>query len=92
MTVNNWERHRTAPMVHWLPQIIDFLGYAPYDPAWGPGRRLRTAREGLELSQRKLGSLLGVDGSTVARWENGRAQPGCDVRKRLNALLAAFRA
>ncbi len=38
----------------------------------GPGRRLRLAA-GLSLAE--MGALVGVDASTVARWEKGLTYP-----------------
>ena len=65
----NWECNATHPALLWRPRIIEFLGYAPYDPSWTPGERLRAAREALGLSRRKMAKALGVDEGIVAKWE-----------------------
>jgi transcriptional regulator with XRE-family HTH domain len=53
-SVVNWECNATLPALHWRPWIIEFLGYAPFDSSWGPGERLRAAREALGLSRWRL--------------------------------------
>ena len=59
-------------------------------PRTGPrGRRLRLAarREQVGLSQRKLAERLGVERSTVARWEDGTRTPQASWRPGLARLL-----
>jgi transcriptional regulator with XRE-family HTH domain len=87
MTVNNWECYRTVPMVQWLPRIIGFLGYAPYDPSWGLGRRFRTAREALGWSRRRMAKALGVDERTVLKWEWEKPTRKALPQDRFKALL-----
>lgn len=40
------------------------------------GKRIRKARRDADLSQAKLGELLGVSDKTVAAWEKGRNEVG----------------
>jgi hypothetical protein len=75
MNVNNWGRHRTAPMVHWLSRIIDFLGYVAYDPSWTAGERLRAGREATGLSRRRMAKVLGFEEGMV-KWERGKGRSG----------------
>ena len=89
-SVVNWESNATHPALHWRPRIIEFLGYAPWDPAWTPGERLRTAREAMGLSQRRVSDRLGVDQGTVAQWEGKGARPGREVLQRFRRLLASL--
>ena len=35
------------------------------------GQRIRAAREGADLSQIKLSSLLGINQTTLSKWERG---------------------
>jgi DNA-binding XRE family transcriptional regulator len=53
-TIYNWETNRTEPEVCLIPHIIDFLGYAPYDPNWTFGLRLKAIRSALGLSQEQF--------------------------------------
>jgi DNA-binding XRE family transcriptional regulator len=46
-TIYNWETNRTEPEVRMISHIIDFLGYAPYDPTWSFGERLKAIRSAL---------------------------------------------
>jgi transcriptional regulator with XRE-family HTH domain len=82
-TIYNWETNRTEPEVRLIPSIIDFLGYAPYNPNWPFGERLRAVRSVLGLSQEQLAKRAGVDESTVAKWERGKHKPS---RKKVIAL------
>ncbi len=75
-TIFNWEWNRCSPRIHHLPQIIEFLGYCPYDPAWSPGRVLTVARKYRGLRQKDLARRLGVDPGTLGRWERGERRPG----------------
>ncbi|MFQ5456897.1 MAG: helix-turn-helix domain-containing protein [Myxococcota bacterium] len=92
MTVVNWELNRTAPSLRFGPRIIHFLGYAPYDPSSSPSERLRTAREAVGLSQKRLAQALGVDEDTVAQWERGRKSPGIELAKKITRLLKVLSA
>jgi transcriptional regulator with XRE-family HTH domain len=74
-TIHNWEMNRTVPEVRVIPKVIDFLGYAPYDPAWTFGRWLRAVRSTLGLSQEQLAKRAGLDESTIAKWEREERRP-----------------
>lgn len=61
--------------------IIAFLGYDPRPvPAFLP-ERLVWYRQGKGWSQRRFAEVLGVDPTTLARWEKGERQPIGDYRK-----------
>ncbi|MHB1842144.1 MAG: helix-turn-helix domain-containing protein [Sulfobacillus sp.] len=53
------------------------------------GRRIRRLRRERDLSQRLLGSLVGVDGSTVAHWELGSRLPSAEALRRCAAVLGS---
>ena len=86
--VANWETGRTSPSLPFLPRIVDFLGYSPLDASdMTLGQRIRIWRRMRGLSQRDLAAELGVDPSTVLRWEqdgNRRTSRGWEA---LSALL-----
>jgi transcriptional regulator with XRE-family HTH domain len=73
-TIHNWETNRTAPEVCLIPHIIDFLGYSPYDATWSFGQWLRVVRLALGLSHRRFAERVGVDQSTVLKWEREEHQ------------------
>jgi len=75
-TILQWESNKTAPGVHYIPKITDFLGYCPYTPARSFGEKLAAWRRySLGLSQREMAKRLGVDASTLARWEKDEKRP-----------------
>nr|WP_315024310.1 helix-turn-helix transcriptional regulator [Brevundimonas diminuta] len=51
------------------------------------GRKLKDAREALDLSQADVGREVGVTGQTIYLWETGRSRP---LRKYVNALAATL--
>lgn len=51
--------------------------------------RVANLREALDLSQRELAEVLGVDEASVRYWEGGRRQPSRLARRALTALLQA---
>lgn len=75
LTITNWERNATEPELRFMPTIIDFLGaYHEPRPDSLP-RRLVAARRAMGLSQREAARRMGVDPSTLARWERGERLP-----------------
>jgi DNA-binding XRE family transcriptional regulator len=87
-TIYNWEMNRTEPEVRLIPGIIAFLGYAPYDPGWTFGQRLKAIRSALASSQEQLAKCVGLDESTIAKWEREGHRPS---RKGLDALKGLLR-
>lgn len=47
---------------------------------------IKKIRTGLMLSQTDFGKLLGVDYSTINRWENNKGTPGFKAQKALVAF------
>jgi transcriptional regulator with XRE-family HTH domain len=86
-SVTSWEGNRAHPKAIQVPGIICFLGYAPLEPAEPWPARLRRARQAVGLSRKSLAAKLGVDESTVARWEKGHGQLLGRLRNRLKAIL-----
>ena len=93
-TVKNWEVGNTAPALWFVPRLIRFLGYIPVDTTGDSlplSDRLKTFRRVRGLSQKQLAAMLGVDPSTLARWEHGRG-PSNEVHSaRLRVLLRCQR-
>jgi len=69
VTIKNWEVKATEPAIHFLPKIIEFLGYNPLPPAQTLGQRITRCRRTLGLSQRELAGRLGIDEGTLWHWE-----------------------
>jgi len=92
MTICNWEINRTSPQLYLIPRIIAFLDYNPYDTQSGSlGKRIVAYRRVMGITQKELARRLGVDPSTLARWETGRGQPSKKLRERLEDFLKANR-
>jgi transcriptional regulator with XRE-family HTH domain len=89
-SVTNWELNRTSPALRFLPGIIRLIGYVPVSSGPSMADRLRHSRRSLGLAQKRLAGLLGVDESTVARWERGSRHPRRDLRARLGAVLGQW--
>jgi transcriptional regulator with XRE-family HTH domain len=75
-TIWNWECNESSPQIHLLPQILKFLGYDPFPPSSGSiGETLVLTRRHLGLTQQAMAERLGVDPTTLARWERGKGRP-----------------
>lgn len=47
------------------------------------GERIRSAREAREISQKKLGQLLGLSDKAISAYEAGRTYPPIDTLERI---------
>jgi site-specific DNA recombinase len=85
--VFNWERNTSAPAVRYMPAILDFLGYNPVPPATSWADRLVRHRTSLGLTQEESARHIGVDPSTLARWERGEREPAGHLAQRAHRFL-----
>ena len=77
ITIHNWETGKTEPPTRNLPLIMDFLGYCLYVPRGTfPEKLLAYRTIFLGLTRKELAGSVGVDESTVLRWERGQRRPG----------------
>lgn len=74
-SVFNWEANRGQPQLRYMPTIIGFLGYNPLPEPEGLAVRLVWRRTSLGLTQKEAAQRIGVDQSTLARWERGERAP-----------------
>lgn len=91
-SVYNWENNRSKPGVAYMPAIIRFLGYNPLPPPNGWANRLVQWRTVLGLSQKESAKRMGVDASTLARWERGEREPTGKFAARASRILASAEA
>ncbi len=87
-TVNYWENKHFNPEVQYVPKLVAFLGYDPFEPP--PASfplQLRTARISAGFTRRQLAARLRVHPGTVAEWERGEARPVRTSQRKLRALL-----
>jgi transcriptional regulator with XRE-family HTH domain len=91
MTVNNWERNRCQPKLYLTPKIVQFLGCNPFPTNQNSSiiEAIKAYRLMHGLSQKNMARALGIDPTTLARWENGRSRPVATLRKRLARLLGS---
>jgi transcriptional regulator with XRE-family HTH domain len=88
-TISRWETNETSPQVHHLPKIVWFLGYNPLPASKALPGRLLMARELLGVTQRVMAKRLGIDPTTLARWENGKSCPSKKLRAVIEHLLGS---
>jgi transcriptional regulator with XRE-family HTH domain len=69
-----------------MPAIIVFLGYNPLPEAGDMAGQLVWQRTSLGLTQKEAALRIGVDQSTLARWERGVRVP----EGKYAALVAEF--
>lgn len=74
-TIWNWECHKSSPQIHVLPQVTKFIGYNPFPEPTSEAEKLVVARKALGLTQKAMARKLGVDPTTLHRWENGVRRP-----------------
>ena len=86
-SVWNWERGGMKPESRYLPSIISFLGYNPLPEPDNLQARLVWARSSRGLSRVACARPLGIDPSTLARWETGSRKPSAG---HLDALKTLF--
>ena len=86
-TICYWENNRATPYISYIPNIIKFLGYVPFDTSCDTLReKIVTSRKLLGLSQRKYARLIGIDPSTLGKWEQGKSTPRPDKLEKLGLL------
>jgi transcriptional regulator with XRE-family HTH domain len=93
-SVAYWENNRNQPSLRMIPGIIAFLGYnpdldAPADETLG--ERIIRVRRALGIRQNDLARQLGVDPTTLARWERGESAPAPENRSVLIDFLMTSR-
>jgi transcriptional regulator with XRE-family HTH domain len=86
-TIWNWERQRNQPEIRFIAPIIQFLGYDPLPQPESFPERLKTYRLKQGLSQKKLAIKLGIDPSSILRWEKGIHKPTPDYQKLIFKIL-----
>ena len=86
--IRNRENNYSEPVLKFIPKIIDFLGYAPYDVSKLTfGERIKIARESKGLSIRGLARELGVDPKTIWSWENNKHEPNKELKEKLKRFV-----
>lgn len=84
-SVLNWEKERSNPSVNHMAGIVRFLGFNPLPTGSSIGERLVAHRKARGITQKEFAHMLGVDPSTLAKWERGEREP----RGRFEKIAAA---
>ena len=80
-----------SPPLRFIPKIIRFLGYVP--PAKQPqsfGEKIVNHGRLSGITQKELANRLGVDPSTLRRWESDKSRPLKRHLERLNVFLGSM--
>ena len=88
MTVVNWEKSHTAfPRINHMAGVVRFLGFNPLPNGDSVAQRLVNHRKALGVTQNQFAQELGVDPSTLAKWERGERQPVGKYLDRVREVL-----
>jgi DNA-binding XRE family transcriptional regulator len=71
ITVLNWEKGKTEPLIPAFPPILAFLGYSPLPQSSRVGEQLLHMRKHRSWSIREAACHRGVDPTTWCDWERG---------------------
>ena len=87
-TLFRWERNTARPQIRYFPLILKFLGYDPFPTSETLADKLRAARRRRGLTQTAFAKRLGVDPTTLRKWERGRARPNSRSLKIVKKLVS----
>ena len=75
-SIYSWENNLSEPAFRYIPKIIEFLGYIPFETsAKSIGEKIITYRKLRGLSQKQLARQLGIDPGTLSKWERDKQKP-----------------
>ena len=75
MSIVNWEKGHCSPRINHMAAVVEFLGSNPIPNGDTMAPRLVNHRKALGMTQKDFARQLGVDPSTLARWERGEREP-----------------
>lgn len=84
--ITNWELNRNRPEVRYMPKIIAFIGYCPYNTVGDLIDRVETVRQAFGFTRKQLAKILQVDESSLAGWVRREHKP----EKRSQEILRSF--
>jgi transcriptional regulator with XRE-family HTH domain len=87
MSVVNWEKGHTSTRINHMAALVKFLGFNPLQIGDTLAQRLVNHRKALGIPQKEFARQIGVDPSTLARWERGEREPGGRFRKMVEVAL-----
>ncbi len=90
MSVVNWEKGHSTPRVIHMAKVVEFLGYNPLPTGATIAEQLVAHRKARGLTQKIFARELGIDPSTLAKWERGEREPKGRFRKHALSTIATF--
>lgn len=92
-SVLNWEQNCTSPAIVHYPKIMEYLGYCPMPPdsrntLLGARTKLHRIHRGLSINQAAV--QIGVDPTSLARWERQDHDPAPKYQQLLNGFINNF--
>ena len=79
----NWERARNKPKVKFMVSIINYLNYCPlFEQPKSLGQLVKLKRFHAGLSSEQLAHKMGIDPSTLLRWEGREYSPARGMIKK----------
>ena len=87
MTVVNWEKGYTQSRVNHMAGVTRFLGFNPIPKGETLAQRIANYRKAQGTTQQEFAAQLGIDPSTLARWEREEREPRGRFALKLNERL-----
>ena len=87
MSMVNWEKGHSTPRVNHMAGVVGFLGFNPLQEGDTLAQRLVNHRKALGTTQKDFARQIGVDPSTLARWERGERVPTGQFAARVESAL-----
>lgn len=72
--LRNWENNMFEPDIRSFPNVIDFIGYCPYDLALAASDKMIIWRSYNGLTQKEMAKLARIDPGTLSRIEKGKME------------------
>jgi DNA-binding XRE family transcriptional regulator len=88
-TVWNWE-HGTEPELRYMPKIIEFLRYVPFECPEDTLGQLKYFKQVKGLSYERLGEIMRKDPEQLTDWLSKRVKPCKRSVQEIKRFLTAF--
>jgi transcriptional regulator with XRE-family HTH domain len=89
-TILNWEHNRTRPTLRYLPNVIAFLGYDPYQSIPKTlGEKVLQYRKCCGINQKELARQMGIDPTTLSWLEREKGRCFTSISEKVFAFLEA---
>lgn len=85
-SIYNWESG-TEPELRFMPKVIEFLGYVPFDQPIDTLGKLAYYKRANGLSYEGLGTKVGIHHERLQAWLTGRTRPSRKSLRRIMMML-----